>query len=348
MKTQLKTVAANSPLLTGRIPYKLLLDEKGNVFFRWLFIGQKKITEPFFDETISACLSLPENSEMPCTTDETLLERAGMTATVAPAAFIFHISRCGSTLLSQLLCIDERFIVLSEVPLLDQVLRLPFSGNKDFSYVEKLFPAVLALLGQKRNGNEEYLFVKTDSWHLMFFETIRNLFPGIPALLLYRSPPEVIRSHQKLRGMHAVPGPIEREVFGFEESVNELFPDVYLERVLEKYFKKIIDILATDNYSKAVSFHDGAMKMLHDTLQPCAITMLAAVLDEMEKRTTHHSKFPENKFVPEMLIQNASSSIVEKLFEQLEETKEKQSNIHKTKELPFQKALPLKSGNLPV
>ncbi|MEO5645793.1 MAG: sulfotransferase family protein [Bacteroidia bacterium] len=326
MKTPLKTVAVNSSLLDGRIPYKLLSNEKGDVFFRWLFIGQKKITEPFFDETISACLSLPENSEMPCTTDETLLERAVMADAVSPSAFIFHISRCGSTLLSQLLCIDERFIVLSEVPLLDQVLRLPFSGRKDAAYAEKLFPAVLSLLGQKRNGNEEYLFVKTDSWHLMFFETIRKLFPAVPALLLYRSPAEVIRSHQKLWGMHAVPGPLEREIFGFGKEVDELFPDVYLERVLGKYFKKIIDILASDNYSKAVSFHDGAMEMLHGTLQSCAITLQTDVLDEMEKRTTHHSKFPENKFVPEMLIQNASSSIVTKLFEQLEDAKEKQSN----------------------
>lgn len=324
MRRQFNIVPADSPELDGRIPYKLIFDEKGNLFFRWLFIGQKKINEPFFDETISACLSLPENSTMPYTTDGTMMERSKLVDAVSPAAFIFHISRCGSTLLAQLLCIDERFIVLSEVPILDQVLRLPFSGRKNSSDVDKLFSALLRLLGQRRNGKEEYLFVKTDSWHLMFFEILRRLFPGISALLLYRSPGDVIRSHQKLRGMHAVPGPLEREIFGFEESVNELFPDQYLERVLESYFKKCLDILATDNYSKALSYHDGALKMLHDTISVCAISMRADVLAQMEDRTMHHSKYPGNKFAPETFVNEASSKTVTELFEQLEEARQKQ------------------------
>ncbi len=324
MKKSLIPVASNSPELAGRIPFKLILDEQGNLSFRWIFIGQHQFSEPFFDETISACLSLPENSTMPFTNAETLIERAEAVDAVLPSAFIFHISRCGSTLLAQQLCVDERFIVLSEVPLLDDILRIPFTVQKNYPLVDKLFCAILRLLGQKRNGTEKYLFVKTDSWHLMFFETIRKLFPDIPSLLLYRSPKEVIRSHQKLRGRHAVAGPLEKELFGFEEYVSELFPDAYFELVLQCYFEKCLQIISTDKNAKALSYHDGAMKMLLETLDACEISLEELTLSTMEKRTEQHSKYPENKFAAEEKVAGDSSpSLSVQLFDQLNELQRK-------------------------
>src|SRR6187551_105479 len=125
MKSPYKIVTAESPELSGRIPYKMTFNENGELLFRWIYVGQKRFEESFFSETILNCLSLPQNTEMPYTTAETLIEKAKSVDGVEPSAFVFHVSRCGSTLLTQMLCIDERFVVLSEASLLDDVLRLP-------------------------------------------------------------------------------------------------------------------------------------------------------------------------------------------------------------------------------
>src|SRR5258705_13622399 len=99
------------------IPYRLF-EEGGENYCRWLYLGDEKITEPFFEETIGKCRVLPENSRWltRCVSSlEVLPEWAQQVETISPTAFIFHISRCGSTLVSQLLGLQPVNIVLSEV-----------------------------------------------------------------------------------------------------------------------------------------------------------------------------------------------------------------------------------------
>jgi hypothetical protein len=326
MATWHRTVVADSPELSGRIPYKMTFDEEGRLLFRWVFIGQKKFEESFFSETVFNCLSLPQNSDMPFTTAETLIEKAKSVDAVTPYGFIFHVSRCGSTLLTQMLCIDQSCIVISEAGVLDDVLRLPFSNRgKIIPPVNELFCAVLHLLGEKRSGKEKYLFVKTDSWHLLFYKTFRELFPDVPALLIYRSPKEVIRSQKKQRGMHAVKDQLEPEIFGWNaESIAELLADPYLELVLEKYFNSCLQILSADTKAHAISYHDGAIEMLKRALDVYSLDINKETFAAMKERTAHHSKYPGNKFSGEAAVEEVfSNSVLEKLFEKLNEEKEK-------------------------
>ncbi|WP_423146566.1 hypothetical protein [Rubrolithibacter danxiaensis] len=86
-----------------------------------------------------------------------------------PSAIIFHISRCGSTLLSQLLSLTEQSIVLSEVPFIDELLRLCYSDNEyGQTEIADFLTAALKFYGQKRYEQEKYLFIKTDSWHIFY------------------------------------------------------------------------------------------------------------------------------------------------------------------------------------
>jgi hypothetical protein len=324
MEMENKIVDAQSPELRGRIPYKVSVANDGKLLFKWIYIGNKIFSEPFFSESTSSCLSLPENSDMPFTTGETLLQIADSIETVELSAFIFHVSRCGSTLLAQMLSIDERFIVLSEVPLLDDLLRISFSHKeKNISDVDQLFFAVLHILGKKRNGKEKHLFVKTDSWHLLFFERIRKMYPTIPALLLYRSPKEVIRSQQKLSGMHAVKNVIQPEIFGFtNEQITRLLPEKYLEMVMECYFEKCLEILKVDSHAQVISYHDGMMEMIQRTIGFCGVSIQPQVFEAMKNRTANHSKNPGNKFKTEIAIaETVDKTELEKLFDKLNEEK---------------------------
>ena len=46
--------------LQGWIPWKLK-EENNELYSQWLFAGEKQFTEPFFDDTIRFCKTLPEN-----------------------------------------------------------------------------------------------------------------------------------------------------------------------------------------------------------------------------------------------------------------------------------------------
>jgi hypothetical protein len=303
------------------IPIKLLNDEKERNC-RWLYVGDKHFKEPFFDETISACRQLPENGHLKRSVSNIniLPNWVNANEVAVPKAFIFHISRCGSTLLSQMLSLQPKNIVLSEVPFFDDLLRL---GKKENSMPEILpiLKAAINLYSTKRNPNYKHAFIKTDSWHIHFYEELRALYPTTPFFFLYRKPLEVIQSQQKKRGMQAIPNLIEANIFGFNKDEVGYIPlDEYMGMVIESYMLKFNSILKHDKNCHPINYHTGAINMMKTI---AAITHLEISPEEklaMEKRASYHAKFPEQVFA-ENLKQETIPSYLKKsneLYDSLE------------------------------
>lgn len=317
--------------LNDWIPYKLIIENE-QVLFRWLYLADKQFREPFFDETILRCKSHPFNSKY--FSSATAIEGLKMFAHEAEAlsltAFIFHISRCGSTLLSQLLLMDKSHIVLSEVPLIDELLRLPYKTNVlSATQTGESLRAVISLLGKKRTGRESHLFIKLDSWHLLFYKTIRKLYPQTPFILLYRSPGEVLRSHQKQRGMQAVPGMIEPQIFGWKNSeIENDNLDFYAAKVLEKYFSALIRIAEKGKQSLLLNYRQGATEMVARLADFTGITFNNTVMEEIRTRSLYHSKYPQQIFTQKDLQHSFSFSLSSlfNLYERLEEKRKLQLN----------------------
>ena len=84
---------------------------------------------------------------------------------------------CGSTLLAQLLSLDEQNIVLAEPPIFDEVLREIAFQKPEISEekIDESLQAVVKFLGQKRTGKEQNFFIKLDSWHIFYYEKLRKL-----------------------------------------------------------------------------------------------------------------------------------------------------------------------------
>lgn len=282
------------------IPFRLF-EEGGNNYCRWLYLGDEKITEPFFEETIAKCRKLPENSRLirSVSSVEILPEWSKQVESVAPSAFIFHLSRCGSTLISQLLGLQSSNIILSEVPLLDELLR---SGNKNncMPATLPLLKAAIELLAAKRDETSTNLFIKVDSWHVHFYKQLRELYPQVPVILLYRRPEEVIRSQQKNRGMQAVPGLIEPEIFGFDQNeIIQLGLDEYMAKVIETYLAAFIEILQKDKLVLPVNYNEGILSIVKKIATFTSITISEKELNAMENRSNFHAKYPEQIFKEE-------------------------------------------------
>lgn len=169
----------------------------------WCHAGRERFTDPFFEQTVRRCLRTPFNQLFASVTSvDALVRRAHTNPGIAPGAFIFHVSRCGSTLFSQLAAALPRTIVVSEAAPIDHVLQSDVDEETRVVWLR----ALLAALGQPRCGDERHLFVKFDAWHVVHLALIRRAFPGVPCVFLYRDPAEVVASQMRMPGLHVVPG----------------------------------------------------------------------------------------------------------------------------------------------
>jgi hypothetical protein len=141
-------------------------------------------------------------------------------------------------------------VVLSEVPVLDELLRSTLPDRA------ALFAAALRLLGRPRFG-ETQLFVKADAWHIFYADTLRHLYPDTPFVLLYRSPDAVLQSHHRARGMHMVPGLPEHAPFAVAFDATRQTLDQYAAVVLEGYYRAMLAVAASDPRAIPVSYDEG-------------------------------------------------------------------------------------------
>jgi len=289
----------------GWIPVKLYTETENNLC-RWLYVGNKDFIEPFFDETIAACRSLfPENWHVKRSMSSTdvLVDWAKEIDVIEPTAFIFHISRCGSTLISQMLGLQPSNIILSEVPFFDDLLRY----GKKHDCMPAILPqlrAAIGFYGAKRKKAHQQLFIKTDSWHIHFYKELRALYPTTPFFLLYRKPDEVIRSQQKQRGMQAIPNFLEADIFGFDKDRIATMPfDEYMAIVIETYLTAFLEILQNDKAAFAVNYHDGAMQIADTIASVTGLPIPESEKQLMQKRAGFHAKFPQQVFSEPKLLE---------------------------------------------
>ena len=291
-----------APHLSNWYPTRLYSRDNASLV-DWMNFEGIPFTHPFFDESVAKARSKALNSKFyrPASSPELLPYWSEHLDYLKPSAFIFHVSRCGSTLLSQLLGMDKNIISLSEVPFLDDILRLPFKTYyENGSDILKLLDSAIKIYGQKRSGSEKNLLIKTDSWHIFFWKEIRKLYPEVPFILLYRRPEEVLRSNQKHRGMQAVPGVIEPEVFGFNAGKLEgTGLDEYMGKVLERYFETYLEIADQDSNFLLLNYEEGVPELLKKTVSTCGIILDQQTEEAILQRSGYHSKHPDKVFLGE-------------------------------------------------
>lgn len=110
-------------------------------------------------------------------------------ADFAPAGIIFHVSKSGSTLISQVLKCRSSLTVYSQPSALDDILMPPHCLSED-----ALVKAIRALgLHLSRHAGGNYI-LKMASWHVLFCRMINVAFPQTPWIFSIREPIEVFVS----------------------------------------------------------------------------------------------------------------------------------------------------------
>jgi hypothetical protein len=293
----------NHPLLHW-IPYKLVKKDK-SVYFEWIYLGDIGYTEPFFDETTSKCKSHSYNSKMfkVVSTVENLIDWSSELISVELRSLVFHVSRCGSTMLSQSLVTSSENVMISEAPIIDEILR---SDLFDLDKKNILIQSVIKFLGQKRFSVQKNLIIKLDAWHIFNARQLRSVFPELPFVLLYRNPTEVLKSHQKLMGMHMVPNLLPPGVFGISsEEIKEISFQQYGALVLEKYFEAFLDFYATDENVVMCNYNKGMKLVLEEFISFAKIHYSIDEINQMFERLKKHSKNENTVFKGDFYLDDA-------------------------------------------
>jgi hypothetical protein len=252
--------------LTGWVPFSVRAGE-APPRVGWCHLGEQRFTAPFFKQTIDACLRRPFNQLFARETPiDVLLDLQRVRPGLAPTAFIFHCSRCGSTLYSQLAAALPQAIAISEAPPIDQVLR---AAAPDPARIEWL-RALLGALGQPRRAGDRYLFVKFDAWHIAQLPLVQRAFPGVPCLFLYRNPVEVLASQLRMPGTQMIPGALDASITGIDvPTLLALSREDQCRRMLEWLFAAGLEHVAARRVAPVnyTELPDAAIRQLLDWCQ---------------------------------------------------------------------------------
>ena len=308
------------------VPIRFYMRES-EPFVDWCYMATERFTHPFFSDNIRQCMRRPFNLLFRHQTPIDLLselKRSGKI--IPPTGFIFHMSRCGSTLVGQMLAASESNIVISEAAPVDSIISL-----KDPSVTDDIrgnwLRWMMDAFGRQRHETERRLFVKFDSWSTLELEVIKQIFPDVPWIFLYRNPVEVIVSHMRQRGSQMVPG-----------TLTDILPGVTLAETLEmppeEYCAKILARICTaalqhdDDENGLMVNYDQLPEALTGVIaEHFSISFTQDELDKINDAAKFNAKTPQMFFEPDSAgkqteasssARHAAAKWVEPLYKELE------------------------------
>ncbi len=265
-------------------------------FVDWIFIGRKRFTEPFFEDTMQILLREPFNLAFRHQTPiEFLGELYERSRGPQPKGFIFHVSRCGSTLVSQMLASLEKNNVISEASVIDKTVRASASDGEKTIWLRWIVNA----LAQKRFEHEENLFVKFDSWSALDLPLIETAFPDVPWIFMYRDPVEVIVSNLRQPGAQMIPAAIEK-----------IFPNMNLFEILqfsteERFARTIAAFCASaignkdSMLGKFINYNQLPDIVTGEICDHFGVTFNDQEIAKMRSSSKFNAKTPKQEFIPD-------------------------------------------------
>ncbi len=215
----------------------------------WSRLGVERFDAPFFEQTVSTALRKPLAALLQRTTSiPEMIEIADREPARDPTGFIFHVSRCGSTLVSQMFARLPHCTVISEAQPLAAVFNEPrftASGRG------RAFAALIRLYGRGSERNTGYL-IKFEPRHLLAWREITSLFPHVPRTVVFRDPVEVLVSIFRSVPEAALLGAKDLALLGPPPSATPPNEE-YAAFVISRYFSAAAE-LAREPGSLAVNY----------------------------------------------------------------------------------------------
>jgi len=273
--------------------YPIAIDESSHTLC-WRYLGESRFLESFFIDTLNQ--QSREQRQLSLTPLASLSAQLASMSQVSPTAFIFHVSRCGSTLLTQMLASLPQCVVLSEPPVIDAFFRY-YHAHPELANATCIFQNLVAALGQKRLPDESHFFIKFDSWHLPWLPFVREAFPDIPIIFLYREPHAVLASHQRQRGPQMIPDLLNTSRLKPDVSgLSAADFDAYTARVIFSMFASGFEHAASQDLT-LLNYQQLPSVLWEDLLRLFQLDCDAQELSKLKERSGLHSKHRHISFI---------------------------------------------------
>ncbi len=240
-----------------RIPVDLLRNEQG-LFVVSLLLPRTYFREPFFIDSLAKSFNILKSEIKLSKEDELLVhpvhyDQNDKRVVYTPVnefiseysdekikkevGFIFHMSRCGSTLMTQMLAQSDRFFVLSEPTIINAVLDPALIISPENR--RALFRASMVMLIKCSPVMCERVFIKFRSWNTFFINLILTEFPDVRWMFVHRYGLEVLPSV-----MEKPPGWLRSRALYIEYFSNLLQIDVAIIRTMsqDEYVARLLGV----------------------------------------------------------------------------------------------------------
>lgn len=222
-----RALVDDDPLPMGALPFRVTEDLERLLM---VMAGGARFGEPTYDESIrklSAGGVVAGSYHLPI--DRLIAETRSLPA---PAAgVIFHVGRCGSTLVSRMLAVDPSLCVFSEPDVWSHLDHLASSVRGPERLPATAPEACLRLFGRFAADRGQQLVLKPTSWQVQHAATTRASLATPRSIFLFRDPAEVVASNLAVR-----PGfdlTIERDLRAEGTVIDEFLPGIDRDRLLE-------------------------------------------------------------------------------------------------------------------
>jgi hypothetical protein len=318
---------------SGFIPVKIDLDHNRLI---WLDVGEYQFTEGFFDASIKKLTSDPAQSKILATDIGFLVSDDFLDGTLYPSGFIFHISRCGSTVLSKALARLPHHVVISESNphnKIWQILKGRDLERREFTD-ENLtcYKNLVLAMGRQRTTSQHTYFVKFTSWNVLFLDFITAVFPDVPSIFIYRDPAEVMVSVLNadagyLRGKNTTFGAF---MTGHTvEETQSMSQVVYLEKVFIRFFSAALNRCCPNLHY--LNYDDLNLQNFETILETFDCTVCPDQVALMREQFNFYSKDDSGltPFIPDRAekqkqitpeIRNCAEGELGELYQQLEQS----------------------------
>jgi hypothetical protein len=193
-KREARSVGAEE--LRGWLPVDAVV-EGGRPLLRWLDMRGIRLAEPFFQQTVERVRRERPGAAELFTDFDALIQLEKVVECLRPDGFIFHSSRCGSTLVSNACRELDGAVVVSEAASIDKLV-WPYLAHDAgaLALLRRVFlRAVVNVLGQRRLGDERRFFVKFSCCSVLRLSFIRSVWQDVPWVFVHRDPVEVMVSN---------------------------------------------------------------------------------------------------------------------------------------------------------
>lgn len=275
--------------------------------FDWLWFGANQLAAPFFEDDVRRASALPLNWLLRTrTTLDGLLGGAAKEPGVPLRGLIFHMSRCGSTLLSQMLNAVAGTFVTSEPEPLDAVLRWIAATGPAGDQADAAIQAMVAALGRQRSASMQNHVIKLEVWHSLFVRELRSALPATGWAYLHRDPVEVLVSQLAQPSIHIVPGALDDARLGLS-GYDAGSQAEYAARVLGLCTQAAVDDLQTERgvviAYPTIRSSGGSVAAAQFGIPPTAADVAA-----MAQAGLRDAKTPQQAFVADSAGKHAAAT----------------------------------------